>query len=643
MPIIGRVGRKHWRVRLLVGGMYLLLVAGAVAMVCPFLLMVSGSTKSGVDAAEFRLVPSFLRNEEGLYRKHIEALFNESLTAARETYDIDLTSFRTLAIPQSPHPLLVDAWLQFLDTANPPPETFSCGHMDARISKTIPQAQRAFKQSVFDTFDGNLARVNAELGTHFSSWNWFFDTSGGDTSLAFSFDRLPRFLRSLDTPFAHAYRAFKTTQPVGNRYYLCVEGFFKGRFLKSRYTKDIAEYNREHGTQYADYRDVHLPRRCPQGNTMEATDWEAFVRYSLNLLWVRVDAAAAPLYREFLLAKHGRVHTLNQKYGTSYTKGGDIPLIEAPPLSGMALSDWEAFITGWRDPDTGKLHMVPVEMLRVHSVEFMFRDHMAARVSTIRAFNATLGTAYASFLSILPPQREAHYRTFKKNTGSLRSEFVTRNYRTVMDYMIFHGRGITNTVLYCGLAVLFALIVNPMAAYAMSRYRMPSTYKILLFLMLTMAFPPMVTQIPVFLMLREFGLLNTFAALVLPGLAYGYGIFLLKGFFDSLPRELYESAQIDGAGEWTMFWSISMSLSKPILSVIALQAFTVAYTNFMFALLICQDQRMWTLMPWLYQLQQRSGPGVVFASLIIAAIPTFLIFVFCQKIIMRGIVVPVEK
>ena len=59
------------------------------------------------------------------------------------------------------------------------------------------------------------------------------------------------------------------------------------------------------------------------------------------------------------------------------------------------------------------------------------------------------------------------------------------------------------------------------------------------------------------------------------------------------------------------------------------QAFTIAYSNFMFALLICQDERMWTLMVWLYQLQQRCGEGVLYASLMIAAIPTLLIFIFC--------------
>ena len=172
---------------------------------------------------------------------------------------------------------------------------------------------------------------------------------------------------------------------------------------------------------------------------------------------------------------------------------------------------------------------------------------------------------------------------------------------------------------------------------------MPSSYKILLFLMCTMAFPPMVTGIPNFLMLRRLGLLNTFAALILPAMANGYLIFLLKGFFDSLPQELYESAALDGANEVIMFWNITMALSKPILAVVALRAFTMAYSNFMFAFVVCQDEKMWTLMVWLYQLQQRSGQAVMYASLIIAAIPTFLIFLFCQNIIMRGIVVPSEK
>ena len=86
-----------------------------------------------------------------------------------------------------------------------------------------------------------------------------------------------------------------------------------------------------------------------------------------------------------------------------------------------------------------------------------------------------------------------------------------------------------------------------------------------------------------------------------------------------------------------------MSFPKPILAVIALGAFTSAYGNFMMAFILCQDKSMWTMMVYLYQLQQTSSQAVGFAALLVAAVPTFLVFVFCQNLIIRGIVVPTEK
>jgi multiple sugar transport system permease protein len=285
------------------------------------------------------------------------------------------------------------------------------------------------------------------------------------------------------------------------------------------------------------------------------------------------------------------------------------------------------------------------------------------------------------------------------DTSALRWQLTFQNYRGVFDYVLVHGRAILNTLIYCTLAVTTALLVNPLAAYALSRYKPPSRYKILLFCMATMAFPAEVTMIPSFLLLKRFplwplvggalacgvtiwllaklakqwpeslrmiaalgvgivvgvwavptvmekptiSLLNTFAALVLPGMANGFSIFLLMGYFDSLPRELYEAAELDGAREWTKFWTITMSLSKPVLAVIALGVFVSAYSAFMIALIIIPDQKMWTLMVWIYQLQISAKPAMIFASLVVAAIPTFLMFAFCQNLIMRGIIVPTEK
>lgn len=247
-------------------------------------------------------------------------------------------------------------------------------------------------------------------------------------------------------------------------------------------------------------------------------------------------------------------------------------------------------------------------------------------------------------ISDQPMPIEAFERRFlADNQSATAREFSSRNYRYVLDYILLNGRALTNTVIFCGLAILTQLIVNPLAAYALSRYPIRASAKILLFLLATMAFPAEVAMIPSFLLLKDLGLLNTFAALVLPAAASGYMIFLLKGFFDSLPQELFEAGQLDGAKESTMMFRIALPLSKPVLGYLALTAFMASYGSFMYAFLVAQDQRIWTLMVFIYQLQTVAPKATVMAALTLAALPTILVFLFAQRVIMRGIVLPGER
>lgn len=667
MPILSLIGRRHWKTRILIGLMYAALMAGAVTMIYPFLLMLAGSAKSAVDAADQRIVPAFLTDETALYRKHLEGLFNESLNSLRWTYGCEASTFEEVSLPADGRmSAWVDDWRDFLKSVELPSYTFEIGYLAAPRSRgTIPASLRQLKGQMEAAYGGDMARLNEALGTAFVGWNAFF---------VLPKNGLERRVKAGDQPFDRAVAAFAARQPLENRYYFNVEGFYREAFLKNLYTRDIAHYNEANGTAYRSWNDIHLGRRVadlPRATELEKDNWERFVRDVLSLVWIRADGAAAGGYREFLRAKYGDVETYNRRYGTVFTRFDQAPFPGQAPAFGVGLSDWESYLQGWHDPTGGKLHRLPSEYLYIDTVEGRFRDWLQSKYGTLAAFNLRAREArkqptlnpskegnqkhdlpasegegvgsVQSWFEVVPPQQDFHYQVFKAQVRSLRHEFLVRNFLSVGDYLVRHGRAVVNTLVYCGLAVVCALIFNPLAAYALSRYRPRSTYKVLLFLMLTMAFPPMVTQIPVFLMLRQFNLLNTFAALILPGLANGYSIFLLKGFFDSLPRELYECAQLDGAGEFRLFWQITLRLSTPILAVIALGAFTAAYTNFMMALLLCQDERMWTIMPWLYQLQSTSGQGVVFASLVVASIPTLLVFVFCQKVIMRGIVVPVEK
>jgi multiple sugar transport system permease protein len=245
------------------------------------------------------------------------------------------------------------------------------------------------------------------------------------------------------------------------------------------------------------------------------------------------------------------------------------------------------------------------------------------------------------------PMAEYDYWQFSKEPLKMFFDALLENYRQVVFYLFNKGHAAINTIILIALSLLTALTVNPLAAYVLSRFRLAATPSILLFCLATAAFPAEVSMIPSFLLLRDLGMLNTFAALVLPGAANGFSIFLLKGFFDSLPKELYEAAEIDGAGEIRKFLTITMPLSAPILAVTALGAFTGAYTGYMWAFVVCQDERLWTLMVWLFQFQQEQNiaqtPSVGMAALVVASIPTLLIFLFCQKIILRGIILPSMK
>lgn len=242
-----------------------------------------------------------------------------------------------------------------------------------------------------------------------------------------------------------------------------------------------------------------------------------------------------------------------------------------------------------------------------------------------------------------PPILAADRAYVRSHASQISWEFTSRNYRIMLDYILLNGRALLNTVIFCTLAVLVQLIVNPLCAYALSRFPMKATAQILLFLLATMAFPAEVAMIPSFLLLKDLGLLNTFAALVLPAAASGFMIFLLKGFFDSLPKEIFESGQIDGAPEWLMMLRLAFPLSRPVLGYLALLAFMGAYGSFMYAFLVAQNRDMWTLMVFIYQMQGFAPKATIMAGLTLAALPTLAVFLAAQKVIMRGIVLPEER
>ncbi|HET6645453.1 MAG TPA: carbohydrate ABC transporter permease [Fimbriimonadales bacterium] len=401
--------------------------------------------------------------------------------------------------------------------------------------------------------------------------------------------------------------------------------------------------------------------------------WEAGFRIGPG----RISSVVNAKYQQFLRTRYKDLDALNK----AYLEQNIVFQTVEPPVERFQALRWEpAGDQKWRDWQEFKSSLPPSFRIPI-TVEAQWRQYLRSRYNNqlARVPAETRGDAdsfesipadakipeFASFYatklppryrgnnadnlwrslsgeSALPQDRYDAYLVSNK-AGEMERGYTFRNFGFILDYILLHGRAVWNTFMFCLLAVLTHLIVNPLAAYALSRYNLPSGGKWLLFLLATMAFPAEVTMIPGFLLLRSMGLLNTFAALVLPTAASGYSIYLLKGFFDSLPKDLYENAEIEGAKESTMLFRITLPLSKPVLAVIALTSFMAAYSAFMFAFLVAQDERMWTITVWIYQLQSRAPKGVLMAALTLAAIPTLLVFLAAQRVILRGIILPGEK
>lgn len=595
MGMIARTGRRSLKIRLLLLSIFLLLSAGALSMAVPFMLMLTGSTRSGVDLQEFTLLPRFLHDDEALYQKYIEALYNESPANLRAAWQNELTDFNQVRLQPQPDTAAVDAWMAFVGQAGVPAHERYAGFVYTPVSRSRPWLIRQFMRRLQQRYDGDLERMNRELALSFHNWNAF---------LVLPPDTRSRQGYQTDSRFDRLWMDFvEESAPVWSRGVHHLSGYYHERVTRVLTGRDA----------------VYMPLSATPPAAAE--HWELFVREVVHPGYVRMDPAYRGLWQALLAARYGELASFREVTGIPVMDWQELPLPATVSEAGPLAADWLALLEGWQHLQTGEKIRIPLAGLSLDSLDLRWREKT--------------GSA--------PPFQDLDQLVFQAHRGEIRRLFLLQNYAAVWEILILNGRGVWVTVLYCLGAVLIALLVNPMAAYALSRFRPRNSYAFLLYLLLTMAFPPMVTQIPLFLMLRDLHLLNTFWALLLPGMAHGYSIFLLKGFFDSLPRELYESAALDGAGELLMFRVITLSLSKPILAVIALGAFVNAYTAFMFALLICQDERMWTLMVWLYQLQQNYGSGVMNAAFVLAALPTLAVFLLAQGQIMRGIVVPSEK
>jgi multiple sugar transport system permease protein len=201
-------------------------------------------------------------------------------------------------------------------------------------------------------------------------------------------------------------------------------------------------------------------------------------------------------------------------------------------------------------------------------------------------------------------------------------------------------RYLRNTIIIVVLNMVGALISNSLIAYGFSRLRWPGRDKVFMIVIATMILPYQVTLIPLYLMYTKIGWIGTFIPLTLPGFfGNAFFIFLMRQFLVGIPKELTESARIDGAGEFTIFLRLIMPISKPVLATVAIMSFMNSWKDFLGPLVFLGSDKLYTLSLAASMLRSNLNPNweLLLALGVVMVLPVLILFFVLQKYFIQGI------
>lgn len=201
------------------------------------------------------------------------------------------------------------------------------------------------------------------------------------------------------------------------------------------------------------------------------------------------------------------------------------------------------------------------------------------------------------------------------------------------------GRQFANSLAIALTTTLISLALNTLAGYAFAKLRWPGRERLFRLLLLALVVPGQVGMLPLFLLLKQLGLVNTYAGVLVPGLASLFGIFLVRQYALSIPDSVLDAARIDGASEWRVFRSVALPLCRPILATLAVFTFLGSWNDFMWPLVILGDDRLATLPVALANLlgEHVQDNGLMMAGAVLTIAPTITLFLLLQRHYLAGI------
>lgn len=234
--------------------------------------------------------------------------------------------------------------------------------------------------------------------------------------------------------------------------------------------------------------------------------------------------------------------------------------------------------------------------------------------------------------------------------GNMRTIFPSRwtleSFKAFFDFSPYSLRWIWNSVVVAAGTVVGNVCFASMAGYAFAKIRFKGSGVLFAAVLVAMMIPYQVTQVPLYiLMVKQFKMTDTYAAMILPSLCTAYNIFLCKQFFTGLPTPLIESAKIEGCNQFQIFIKIILPLSKTVLAVMAINTFMSSWNNFFWPFLVTNDPSMYTIQVGLKQFKFANETlfAPMMAGATISALPMFIMFFALQKYFMEGVTIGAVK
>lgn len=201
------------------------------------------------------------------------------------------------------------------------------------------------------------------------------------------------------------------------------------------------------------------------------------------------------------------------------------------------------------------------------------------------------------------------------------------------------ARWFYNSFFVAVVVVLGNLVFDSLAGYALARIRFRGNGFIFIAVVSMLMIPFQAIMLPVYILIRDMGLINTHWGMILPTIVSAMGVFLMRQAFSAIPQEIDEAALIDGAGRWRMFWQIAMPMVRPSLLTLALISFMGSWNNFLLPLLVANSPNVWTLPLGIVMFQQQyyTNWPYLMAAAVMATIPVAILFLAFQRWFVQGI------